>query len=152
MTVPQYHSTTTTDLPIAMAETSDHSQAIAEDPLPERPESSVAETNTHEATELARIRRRYSHASSFHQPGFSTASPKPTKALARFKYAVSKFWRHQVSITVDHDTCRDHLGMYSYLLYFCPANQLQIKSALCFLPNSDIGNSSPNSHLKHYII
>ena len=100
-----------------MAETSDHNpQALTEEPdepLPNSPtEDSPAERDAREATELARLRRNYSRASSYQQPGPSTASTKPTTFLERFTYGVSKFWRHQVSVTVPHDTCRDHLGMF----------------------------------------
>ncbi|KAG0651456.1 hypothetical protein D0Z07_2051 [Hyphodiscus hymeniophilus] len=72
------------------------------------------ERDAREATELAlldRLRRNYSHASTAHQQGSSTAARKPSTFLARFTYGVSKFWRHQIRVTVPYDTCRDHLGM-----------------------------------------
>lgn len=99
-----------------MAETSDHNpQALIEEPeepLPNAPtEDSPAERDAREATELARLRRNYSRASTYRQQGSSIASKKPASLLERFTYGVSKFWRHQVSVTVPHDTCRDHLGM-----------------------------------------
>ncbi len=62
------------------------------------------------ATELARLRRNYSRASSYHHPGSSVASKKPTSLRGRVLYGLESFWGHQISITVDHDTCRDHLG------------------------------------------
>jgi len=65
-----------------------------------------------EATELARLRRNYSRASTYRQPGSSTPSKKPTTLLERFTYAVSKFWKRQVSVVVPHFSCRDHLGTY----------------------------------------
>jgi hypothetical protein len=67
--------------------------------------------NAREDTELARLRRNYSRASSSRPQGSSTISKKPSGPLERLTFVVSRFWRHQVSITVEHSTCRDHLGM-----------------------------------------
>jgi hypothetical protein len=72
---------------------------------------SPAERDARDATELARLRRQYSHVSSHHLQGSSTAARKPTSILGRFRYSLSNFWKHQVSIVVPHNTCRDHLGM-----------------------------------------
>jgi hypothetical protein len=104
---------------IVMAETLDHDPPASieepDEPLPNAPtEDSPAERNAREATELTHVNNlrhnRSPASSSSHQPGSSTAVKKPTTFLERFIYGVTKFWRHQVSITVPHDTCRDHLG------------------------------------------
>lgn len=71
---------------------------------------STAETNAREATELARLRRRYTDRT--RSPALPPEN-KPTSLISHGIWAVKKFWRRQVSITVDHDTCRDHLGMCS---------------------------------------
>jgi hypothetical protein len=83
----------------------------------EEPQTDVAERSHSggealEATELARLRRNYSRASTYRQPGSSTASKKPTNLLERFTFAVCKFWKRQVSVIVPHVSCRDHLGTY----------------------------------------
>jgi hypothetical protein len=107
-----------------MAETSDHNpQALIEqepdEPLPEAgPETAPAETDAREATELSRIRSNYMRATSYREQGSSTHSKKPTTLPERFTYGISKFYRHQVSVTVPHETCRDHLGM-SRNTYLC---------------------------------
>ena len=64
-----------------------------------------------ESTELARLRRNYSRASSSRPRTSSPASRPPTGLLERFTYSISKFWRHQISVTVTHASSRDHLGM-----------------------------------------
>lgn len=98
-----------------------------EEPLADHPECSPGERDARESTELARLRRIYSRTSSHQRPGSSTASTKPTGLLARFIYVVKKFWKHQISITVAHKACRDHLGTDTKIfLVKC----LQIKSAL----------------------
>ncbi|KAN0093838.1 hypothetical protein V8E51_017022 [Hyaloscypha variabilis] len=108
-----------------MAETPDHiSQAppaqpdephfqlgtLDSDDAPVRAAGDIAR-DAREGTELARLKRNYNRASSFRPQGSSTASPKPSTLLGRLSYVVSSFWRHQISITVEHSTCRDHLGM-----------------------------------------
>jgi hypothetical protein len=130
---------------LAMAETSGHlAQAPPGEPdephldYPVRP-SGDTDRNAREDTELARLRRNYSRASSYRPQGSSTASKRPTTLLGRFTYTVSKFWRHQVSITVEHSTCRDHLG--TFLRALCSPHVLQIDSAICVLP--DWGSGSP---------
>jgi hypothetical protein len=102
-----------------MAEHSEASpQVLAEDP--DEPQAhSTAETNAREATELTRLRRRYTDRT--RSSGLPTEK-KPTSLIGYSIYAVKRFWRHQVSIVVDHDTCRDHLGMYS----------LQSQRPMCF--------------------
>jgi len=103
-----------------MATTSDHDhQAPTEEPEPEGPPpqepppvyqaaecETVGEAPELEATELEQLRRNYTRASKS-----TTISKKPTTPLQRFTYAIAKFWRHQVSVTVPHESCRDHLGM-----------------------------------------
>jgi len=139
-----------------MAETSDRNpQALFEqepdDPLPEpEPEVAPAETDAREATELTRIQRNYSRASaSYQRQGSSTSSRKPTTLLERFTYGVSKFWRHQVSVTVPHVTCRDHLALertfLGYLRTSLAMSMLGITVAQLFrlqhspTPNADFG-------------
>lgn len=67
-------------------------------------------------TELARLRRNYSRASTAHANSSlghdSTRTEKVTSLPRKLTAGCRKFWRHQVSITVDHQTCRDHLGMF----------------------------------------
>lgn len=87
-------------------------QVLAEEP--DEPQShtthSTAETNAREDTELARLRRRYTDRTRSSRPA---VEKKPASLVEHGIYAIKKFWRHQVSITVDHNTCRDHLGMFS---------------------------------------
>lgn len=91
-----------------MAETiTQHVQALEHEAGEEAPEQSPAEVDAYEDTELHRLRLDYSRASSV--PG-RTILPAPTTIIGRIRYCAAKFWRHQVSIIVDHDTCRDHLG------------------------------------------
>ncbi|KAA8574761.1 hypothetical protein EYC84_004010 [Monilinia fructicola] len=92
-----------------MAETSQHHQSIEESE--ERPNVSPAERDQWESTELsvlAHTRQNYTRASSSHALG--PGSTAPTGFIGQFTYSISKFWRHQISVTVDHVTCRDHLG------------------------------------------
>jgi len=65
-----------------------------------------------ESTELARLRRNYTRASSHQAPISSGIIAKPTTLCDRFIYAVKRFWKDQVSVTVPHASCRDHLGTY----------------------------------------
>ncbi len=122
-----------------MAESSDHISPAPDDPNPvpdpdpdvhDHPmrvsgDSSI-DTNAREDTELARLRHNYSRASSYRPQDSSTTSKKPVTVLERIVYTVSSFWRHQISIKLEHSTCRDHLGK-SYE-FFCHASILQIKS------------------------
>jgi hypothetical protein len=119
-----------------MAEYSDHISPAPDEPHPDtNPDvhdhpvrvSGDIDRNAREDTELARLRRNYSRASSYRPQGSSTASKKPATVLERLVYVVSSFWRHQISIKVEHSTCRDHLGK-SYPS-ICPASTLQIKSS-----------------------
>jgi hypothetical protein len=106
-----------------MAETSDHlAQAPGEPDEPEpEPEpllvdpvrpSSDRNRDAREDTELARLRLNYSRASSYRAQSSSTRSKKPSNLLERFTYSILQYWRHQISITVEHSTCRDHLGTF----------------------------------------
>ncbi|TGO16024.1 hypothetical protein BTUL_0033g00620 [Botrytis tulipae] len=93
-----------------MAETSNQHQSIgeAEDPL----ELSSRERDQWESTELSElehIRQNYTHASSTHALG--PGSTAPNGVFGQFVFNVSKFWRHQISVTVDHVACRDHLAL-----------------------------------------
>lgn len=65
-------------------------------------DSLPATADAREATELAR---------SYALQGPSTTIPRPTKLVERWKYSIDKFWRQQVSVTVNHEASRDHLGM-----------------------------------------
>jgi len=83
-----------------------------QDPGPTGPtDPTPAGSDARESIALARVRGQYSRASSYHRPGSSTTSGKPTTLLERLTYPISKFWRRQISITVAHESCRDHLGM-----------------------------------------
>ncbi|KAK0123153.1 hypothetical protein ONS96_010155 [Cadophora gregata f. sp. sojae] len=76
---------------------------------PARTSADSPDRSAREATELARIRSNYTRASSYHHAGSSTGSPKPDGLLERFNDTIRTFWRRQISITVAHSTCRDHL-------------------------------------------
>jgi hypothetical protein len=124
-----------------MAETSDH--LVHAPPCePDEPHcdyscpvrlSGDTDRNAREDTELARLRRNYSRASSYRPQGSSTTSKRPTTLLERFTYSVSKSWRHQISITVEHSTCRDHLGVFlrACISRSCPSDT--VESAICVL-------------------
>ncbi|EPE24553.1 hypothetical protein GLAREA_08405 [Glarea lozoyensis ATCC 20868] len=66
-------------------------------------------------TELARLRRNYSRASTAHATDILSDDPtraeKVTSLPGKFTAACRSFWRHQISVTVDHRTCRDHLAL-----------------------------------------
>lgn len=69
-----------------------------------------------EATQLEQIQSRYTLASAVTQTQLQPPDPSaPNKFVhfieAKIIFPVKKFWNHQVSITVDHDTCRDHLAL-----------------------------------------
>ncbi|KAJ8066153.1 hypothetical protein OCU04_005244 [Sclerotinia nivalis] len=93
-----------------MAETPSHRRSLEEPDEP--PEPSSPERDQWESTELselAHIRQNYTNASSSHALG--PGSTAPTGFFGRLTYDVSKFWRHQISVTVDHVACRDHLAV-----------------------------------------
>lgn len=64
------------------------------------------------AMELEPSRRHCSRASASQRSGPTTIARKPAHLLGRFKYTIKQAWKHQVSVTVEHSACRDHLGMY----------------------------------------
>ncbi|KAB8304180.1 hypothetical protein EYC80_003599 [Monilinia laxa] len=93
-----------------MAETSNHHQSIEESEEP--PSLSPAERDQWESTELSELahtKQNYTRASSSHALG--PGSTAPTGFIGQFTYSISKFWKHQISVTVDHVTCRDHLAL-----------------------------------------
>jgi len=105
-----------------MAETSGYRHFEVPDEPPEEPHqvhlnspartsADSPDTSAREATELARIRSNYTRASSYHHAGSSVGSSKPDGLLERFNYTIRVFWRRQISITVPHSTCRDHLAL-----------------------------------------
>ncbi|KAL2063453.1 hypothetical protein VTL71DRAFT_5258 [Oculimacula yallundae] len=101
-----------------MAETTgnNHPQAPDEPEEPHQvhlnsPESTSAGADAREANELARLRSNYTRATSHHQAGSSVASAKPNGFLESFSYNIRAFWRRQISITVAHSACRDHLAL-----------------------------------------
>lgn len=99
-----------------MAETSNHHQSIGEpeDPL-ESPSRERDQWESTELSELEHIRQNYTHASSTHASG--PGSTAPNGFFGQLAFNVSKFWRHQISVTVDHVACRDHLGMYPFIRF-----------------------------------
>ena len=99
-----------------MAETPDRHQLEAMPDELQEPGSntpghdlSPANLNAREDTELADLRQEYHRATSYHQ-GTSTVSSRPTGLVGSAKYSIFKFWKHQISVTVAHEACRDHLG------------------------------------------
>jgi hypothetical protein len=100
--------------------------------------------NAREDTELARLRRNYSRASSARLQGSSIASRsrKPSTLLERLTHIVSGFWRHQVSITVEHSTCRDHLGVFLRVLLSRPNSSDKVINLV--LPDWGLGSPIPN--------
>ncbi|ESZ91434.1 hypothetical protein SBOR_8181 [Sclerotinia borealis F-4128] len=93
-----------------MVEASNHRQSTEEPAEP--PELSSPERDQWESTELselAHIRQNYTYASSTHALG--PGSTAPTGFFGQLTYGVSKFWKHQISVTVDHVACRDHLAL-----------------------------------------
>jgi len=70
--------------------------------------------DAYEATELARIRtlyRQYSQASEARRQAAQPTPQRPQGFPARVIYDISNFWRHEISVTVDHKWCRDHLAL-----------------------------------------
>ena len=64
-----------------------------------------------EDTELETLRRNYSRASAAHVRTNSISSKaRPSSVVGRAKQRVWRFWSNQVSVTVPHEKCRDHLG------------------------------------------
>lgn len=88
------------------------SSRASEDRLP-----SLSQCDSRDATELtARMRRQYSRASS--RRTVPASVNKPTTLLGSWSANIRSFWRRQISITVDHGSARDHLGMSIYTSSF----------------------------------
>ncbi|TVY82405.1 hypothetical protein LSUE1_G003589 [Lachnellula suecica] len=88
-------------------------------------EMSPTQDDALEATEMDRMRGNYSRTSASRKSGSTTTAQKPTNLLEHFTYNVKKFWRHQISINVDHDTCRDHLALERTFLGYLRTSRLQ---------------------------
>ncbi|KAF8865402.1 hypothetical protein BDZ45DRAFT_580536 [Acephala macrosclerotiorum] len=92
-------------------------QVLAEEPNEPQSDtvrsSAATDARLEASTELARLRRNYSRASSHPSRalGSGPAAKKPSNLLEQCIYAVKRAWGHQISIIVDHDTCRDHLAL-----------------------------------------
>ena len=67
--------------------------------------------NDREATELTSVAANHSESNPFdrHPPPAST-TPQAKGYLISFGTSVKSFWLRQVSPTVSHEACRDHLG------------------------------------------
>lgn len=124
-----------------MAEALNHHQSIEGSEEP--PELSSRERDQWESTELSdfvHIRRNYTNASSRRSSNaVGPGSTAPISLIGQLTYGVSKFWRHQVSVTVDHVACRDHLGTYHPLFTLLPIYQWQ-----GVLASMEYGISVPN--------
>ncbi|CAG8958404.1 hypothetical protein HYFRA_00011081 [Hymenoscyphus fraxineus] len=95
---------------IQTSQTTPHVDKVNE--LHETDEADFIHENSRGATELAtfaKLRRNYTRASTRYAS--STVSGKPSTFLGSFAEGVRKFWRRQISIQVDHHTCRDHLAL-----------------------------------------
>lgn len=90
-------------------------QDNAEDDQALQLEQSPTQDDRLEATELARLRSNYSRVS--RRSGSTIAVMKPATFLGLLTYNIKKFWKNQVSVSVDHEACRDHLGMFSSIFF-----------------------------------
>ncbi|KAH8813202.1 hypothetical protein F5884DRAFT_328227 [Xylogone sp. PMI_703] len=103
-----------------------------------------------EATELARLRRQYSRAST---TTLHVRRPKPSTILARVGYAITQFWRHHISITVDHVWCRDHLALertfLGYLRTSLALSMMGVTLAQLFRLQH---NPQPNTDFGYYVL
>lgn len=104
------------------------------DPVRLSASTARSERNTREDHELDRLRIIYSRASSS-RAQVATASRKPSGLLERVNFLIKRFWRHQISITVDHSACRDHLGTAVFHL----VRGSQIEPAISVVPNEGSG-------------
>lgn len=86
-------------------------EETARDDIVHQLRHSVSDVEVRESTELDRLRRNYSRVSS-RQPPRTTIS-KPSTLVQKVTYEFQKFWRHQISVVVAHEDCRDHLGTCS---------------------------------------
>ena len=127
-----------------MAETPDRRQTIQE--LEGPSESSPAERDQWESTELpelAHTRQNCTRISSAHALG--PGSTAPAGLFGQLTYSFSKFWRRQISVTVDHVACRDHLGTYHCFSSFCRSTGIN-EMAYFILWNTEIqGRTIPVS-------
>jgi hypothetical protein len=143
---------------IAMAETPDRNNQNINNPQPQtllteeadepQPDpSNGSGSGSREATELARLSRNYTRASSYRRS--STASRKPPSLLERYTWPIMSFWKHQVSVTVPHNSCRDHLGTSSTSTY-----PLYIASTVAFShrePDLAVRTGKPSRAVQHLI-
>jgi hypothetical protein len=116
-----------------MPETPDRDpRASLNEPPPEPPAQPppAGDAREREATELAALQRQYSRVSSHRRPAPRAAPSDPGTPLRRFTYRLTAFWSRQISVTVPHESCRDHLGTPRIQppLAFAP---LQIDSESC---------------------
>lgn len=72
------------------------------------PDSFPFEAEARDSTELAEIRGNYTIASIRHSDASAAGSERLTKGL---RHQISTFWKRQISVTVDHVCCRDHLAV-----------------------------------------
>jgi hypothetical protein len=94
-------------------------QPMAEEtPALEEPHLAQDALERHD-TELQHIRTRYSQVSSHRRPRSITASNKPNTVGEHIIHSISKFWRRQIRVSVEHGTSRDHLGPLPFLPLFC---------------------------------
>lgn len=102
-------------------------------------------SNVLQATELAKIRKQYSNASTAAQssPAIRRVQAPAPGSLAYLVYQIKKLWRNQISVVVDHEDCRDHLGMYAPLVF------LFVESVLCLLPATCGCMEKPCRLLRH---
>lgn len=80
----------------------------------------IRHSGGYEATELGRLRSRYSSTSlrrSHSQTTSGIQTHEVSGYIAKCKASVGKFWRNQISITAPHDSCRDHLGESTHPSY-----------------------------------
>ncbi|CAL3972661.1 unnamed protein product [Diplocarpon coronariae] len=98
------------EMPVANPPEEPHLPIMHLDPSARTP----AERSAREDTELARMRtNNYTAASSYRQqsPSRSLISKAPETLLECLTYNTKAFWRRQISVTVAHSTCRDHLAL-----------------------------------------
>ncbi len=104
------------DLVPAEFDVADLHTSSAEDATDENNAEGLHQTRSQdlnlEATELEQLRQNYSRVSKRRQTG---ATPKPVTLWQKLCYAIRTFWKHQVSVVVAHEHCRDYLGMLSIM-------------------------------------
>jgi hypothetical protein len=104
------------DLVLGEVDVADLHTSSAEDATDENNAEELRPTRSQdlnlETTELEQLRQNYSRLSKRRQTG---ATPKPVTLWQKLCYAVRTFWKHQVSVVVAHEYCRDYLGMLSIM-------------------------------------